>query len=104
MKFEKHNLYKPQFTTNTYNEQITTYHFEKEIEGFIAFSARMPNDTSDWKMTHCGYTFITRFPLEKDDVIDEKYIVQYVSASRGYSYAYLLESDNNGNIRPQQHF
>lgn len=98
MKFEKHNLYKPQFTTNTYNEQITTYHFEKEIEGFIAFSARMPYASSDQNIANCAYTFITRFPLTKGDVIDEKYIVQYVSVSRGYSYSYLLEINNNGII------
>lgn len=98
MKYTKHELFSPIVKENDLNEKVLTYVYQTEIEGVLCFAARTPYSTDGIHVVNCNWTFTTRTPIVKDDVIDAKYKVEYVVALHGFYYAYLVEVDQHGRI------
>lgn len=87
-------------TTNDYNEVTATLTCIATVPMFIALNAANQFRSNDISVLQCAYVGIAPVgvSIEKGNLIDNKYQVEYVVAGAHEDFFYLKELNNDGRI------
>ena len=95
-QMETYTLEIPQSSNNEWNENITTFSFDRNIKMAICMNSRNNYNANDTSVLNLDLVGITKDKVNKGDRIGGKYIVGFVEAQRLFSIVYMKEIDNNG--------
>ena len=98
-QMKKYSVEVPTFSANEWNETLTSFSFDREIEMAICLNVRNAynaNDTSVLNLDLVGIT--TDKAVNKGDRIGGKYVVGFVEENRRFSIVYMKEIDNHGRL------
>lgn len=89
---KKYTIYKPQETTDRYNQKISTYIESGSAVLFLSLNTHAFNTKNDISVTQCEYIATTFSTLPQiGDLIDNKYEVRFIVEAGRERFLYLKE-------------
>lgn len=89
---KKYTVYKPQGTTDRYNQEISTYIESGSAVLFLSLNTHAFNTKNDISVTQCEYIATTFSTLPQiGDLIDNKYEVRFIVEAGRERFLYLKE-------------
>lgn len=89
---KKYTVYKPQVTTDSYNQEISTYIESGSAVLFLSLNTHAFNTKNDISVTQCEYIATTFSTLPQiGDLIDNKYEVRFIVEAGRERFLYLKE-------------
>ena len=85
-------------TSNTYNEPIETYTAATSVRMFISLSNEMTMVNQDMRIQQCSHIGLTRSEIGEGDLIDDKYLVQFINKAGREKIVFMKEIENNGSF------
>lgn len=96
-QMKKYTLEVPQTSTNEWNETLTSFSFDREVEIAICMNSRNAYNANDTSVLNLELVGITKDKgINKGDRIGGKYTVGFVEEQRLFSIVYMKEIGNNG--------
>lgn len=96
-QMKKYTLESPQVSKNEWNEPITDFAFDRNIEIAICMNSRNAYNANDTSVLNLELVGITKDKdIKKGDRVGGKYIVGFVEVNRLFSIVYLKEIGNDG--------
>lgn len=96
-QMKKYTLEVPHTSTNEWNETLTSFSFDREVEIAICMNNRNAYNANDTSVLNLELVGITKDKgINKGDRIGGRYIVGFVEEQRLFFIVYMKEIGNNG--------
>lgn len=96
-QMKKYKVETPHISKNEFNESITDFAFDREIEIAICMNNRVAYNANDTSILNLELVGITKDKaIKKGDRIGGKYLVGFVEENRLFSIVHMKEIGNNG--------
>ena len=96
-QMKRYSVEVPTISANEWNEPLTSFSFDREIEMAICMNARNAYNANDTSVLNLELVGITKDKaIKKGDRVGNKYIVGFVEENRLFSIVYMKEIGNDG--------
>lgn len=96
-QMKKYTLAIPQITYDEFNASIVAYVFNRDVEMAIQIESQSTYSGNDSSVVNVVLTGLTKDRnVNKGDLIDNKYLVEFVEINRLFTIVHMREINNNG--------